>query len=169
MEELKLFKDIRVTDKSLKKCSRCKEMKDREEDFHRGASMCKECRREYDMERNSGGSKELIASMRRAILELGERVEQLTKRVEELEGNNKAENADMINPDEDKGEEEMEKQEEDSIVDLQETMQKNIPEESSEEDTEESLRASEKKPKDKARSDKPDLTNLMESTWQKFV
>jgi hypothetical protein len=90
MEALKSFKDINITDKSLKKCYRCKEMKDREEEFHHGASMCKDCRKEYDMERNSGGNKELIMSMRKAILELGEQVEKLTQRVDELERNNVA-------------------------------------------------------------------------------
>ena len=88
MEGLKSFKDISITDKSLKKCYRCKKMKDREEEFHHGASMCKDCRKEYDMERNSGGNKELIMTMRKAILELGEQVEKLTKRVDELERNN---------------------------------------------------------------------------------
>ena len=56
------------------------------EDFAATSSMCRECRAEYDMERKGGVNKELIMSMRNTILELGELVEELTKRVEELEG-----------------------------------------------------------------------------------
>ena len=85
MDKLKSFKDMTIIDKSLKKCTRCKEMKNRE-DFAATSSMCRECRAEYDMERKGGVNKELIMSMRNAILELGELVEKLTNRVEELEG-----------------------------------------------------------------------------------
>ena len=85
MDKLKSFKDMTIIDKSLKKCTQCKEMKNRE-DFAATSSMCRECHAEYDMERKGGVNKELIMSMRNAILELGELVEKFTKRVEELEG-----------------------------------------------------------------------------------
>jgi hypothetical protein len=151
MEVLKSLMDVNITDKSLKKCSRCKEMKNREDEFHRGASMCITCRKEYDMERNSGGNKQLIMSMRKAILELGEQVEKLTQRVEELERNNVAETVHVEDQNSDDSEEEIGEQILDTKISKVEPVENGPAEESSEEDESEPV----KKPK-KVKSHKSD-------------
>ena len=103
------------------------------------------------MERNSGGNKQLIMSMRKAILELGEQVEKLTQRVEELERNNVAETVHVEDQNSDDSEEEIGEQILDTKISKVEPVENGPAEESSEEDEPEPV----KKPK-KVKSHKSD-------------
>jgi hypothetical protein len=85
MDDLKTNK-LEATDLNLKRCSRCYEDKDKQL-FTKTSSLCKECRREYDAQRRTGGSgmsQIMFEKLRLAILELEEKVDTLALQKEEL-------------------------------------------------------------------------------------
>lgn len=93
---------------TIKRCYKCGEDKDRTKDYHKGTSMCKECRREKDRLRNlkkqeesltikleDSESEELeqtqetIAKLTRKLEKLQPTITELTEKLEELALENK--------------------------------------------------------------------------------
>jgi hypothetical protein len=71
----------------LKRCYKCEKQKDLEMDFHKGATMCIDCRRGYDSARSQRltVTKDTIQQLVGAIESLNEKVDYIIRRIDGLE------------------------------------------------------------------------------------